>query len=92
MPFSLKSTVIEQPFVSLFAPIAVKTGSTRTSAIGRKQTLDFPKEWNGWPFTYDYLVSPNGDKFTPQTLLACVFQRQLKEVKDLIYPPPHTLH
>ena len=58
----------------------------------RGKEMEFPIEWQGWYFAEGLLVSPNGDVFSPQTILACTFYRQMKEVKMMIYPPTHSVH
>jgi hypothetical protein len=41
--------------------------------------------WNGWHIEHGYLCSPNGDRFTPHTLLACIFVRQMETYKHVLY-------
>jgi len=45
----------------------------------------------GWHFYEDYLVSPNGDRFTPAGIIACVFMRQMLRVRELLYDWPTTI-
>ena len=45
--------------------------------------------WNGWYFEYGFFCSPAGDKFTPETLLACIFTRQMEAYKSVLYTKPH---
>jgi hypothetical protein len=39
--------------------------------------MDVQDPWQGWSFVEDFFVSPNGDRFTPACILACVYLRQL---------------
>lgn len=47
--------------------------------------MDFPEKWRGWYFENDYLCSPNGDRFTPHTLMACFFIRQMATYRSMMY-------
>ncbi|MGK2927913.1 MAG: DUF3653 domain-containing protein [Lysobacterales bacterium] len=44
-----------------------------------------PAAWTGWHFQDDYLCSPNGDRFTPNTLMACFFVRQMETYRHALY-------
>jgi hypothetical protein len=46
---------------------------------------NFPPPWSGWYFQDGYLCSPAGDRFTPHTLLACIFVRQMETYKAVRY-------
>lgn len=52
--------------------------------------VDWPG-WEGWYFEGDYLCSPNGDRFTPECVLACFFVRQMRAFGEVLYGRPSRL-
>lgn len=44
--------------------------------------------WSGWAFEEGFLVSPNGDRLTPLSVMACLFERQAERVRDLLRSEP----
>lgn len=44
--------------------------------------------WNGWYFEHDYLVSPNGDRFSPRCIMACFFWKQMVQVRSVLKTEP----
>lgn len=34
--------------------------------------------WKGWNFEGEYLVSPNNDRYTERSIIACTFIRQMQ--------------
>ena len=41
--------------------------------------------WKDWSFEGEYLVSPNGDRFSENCVMACLFVRQMETYKDVMY-------
>jgi len=49
--------------------------------------IDVPG-WEGWFFWEGYICSPNGDRFTPECIMACFFVRQMDAFAHVLYGRP----
>jgi len=47
--------------------------------------MQMPEEWHGWYFEDGYLCSPQGDRFTAPSVMACLFVRQMETYREILY-------
>ncbi len=47
-----------------------------------------PDNWKNWYFEGEFFCSPNGDRFTPECILACLFLRQMQDFRKVLYDRP----